>query len=374
MLVNPCRDVGPTSIHGITSTDVLGAPTFDELVPYVMRAIVGRTLVAHNASFDLRFLAAELQRAGVPLAQLPLQGVCTMHWAPAFVSSAGRRLGDCCSACGIPHHDAHSAAGDAMATALLLSHYLQVAGGAPPWQPTLASARAYPWPAYHGHFAELHLQARGAAATRRSDAWLGRIVSRMPRSAVPRIDEYLAVLEMAMLDGFLAEHEKDALVHTAAVTGLTRGQVLDVHGSYLLTMARIAWADGVVTASETAELERVAGMLGLTPHDVEAALAEAESGVADEALETALLQMTGLCLHPGDRVVFTGELSRPRSDFEAMAAEAGLALGGVTKSTALVVAADPNSCSGKAAKARSYGVPIITEDAFCRLVATLHHA
>ena len=40
----------------------------------------------------------------------------------------------------------------------------------------------------------------------------------------------------------------------------------------------------------------------------------------------------------------------------------------MTKRTALVVAADPNSASGKAATARSYGIPIITEEAFERLL------
>jgi len=367
----PCarRDVGPTRIHGITASDVIDAPTFDELAPYVMRAAVGRTLVAHNATFDLRFLAAELERSGVQLTQRPLAGLCTMRWAPAFVASAGRRLTDCCSACGIPHQDAHSAGGDAMATALLLSHFLASSDFRPPWQPTLEASRSYPWPDFHGHVAELHLQPRGALSAKRQDRWLDRIVSRMPRSAVPQVEDYLAVLEMAMLDGFLAEHEKDALVHAACAAGLTRGQVLDIHGSYLVALATIAWADGVVTASERADLDRTAAMLGLCAHDVEAALAEAESTVADQAMDVALVQMCGLTLVPGDRVVFTGEMRRPRSGWEADAVAAGLVLGGVTKGTKLVIAADPNSLSGKAGKARSCGVPIITEDMFAKLLA-----
>lgn len=46
----------------------------------------------------------------------------------------------------------------------------------------------------------------------------------------------------------------------------------------------------------------------------------------------------------------------------------GLEPGTVTKATRVVIAADPNSLSGKAAKARSLGIPIITEDAFERLL------
>ena len=76
-----------------------------------------------------------------------------------------------------------------------------------------------------------------------------------------------------------------------------------------------------------------------------------------------------LFLVPGDRVVFTGEMRRPRNGWEADAVAAGLVLGGVTKGTKLVIAADPNSLSGKAGKARSCGVPIITEDMFAKLLA-----
>jgi len=67
-------------------------------------------------------------------------------------------------------------------------------------------------------------------------------------------------------------------------------------------------------------------------------------------------------------VVFTGEMRRPRTEREEACRIVGLEPGTVTKATRVVVAADPNSLSGKAAKARSYGIPIITEDAFERIL------
>ena len=78
--------------------------------------------------------------------------------------------------------------------------------------------------------------------------------------------------------------------------------------------------------------------------------------------------MSGIRLEPGDRVVFTGDMVRDRSEWEALARRRGLEPGGVTKKTKVVVASDPNSLSGKAGKARSYGIPIITETAFERLL------
>lgn len=367
-LVNPLRDVGPTRIHGITPTDVIGAPTFAEIAPYVLHAVTGRTIVAHNASFDLRFIAHELVRAGVPLAQLPLRGLCTMQWSTAFLQTPSRKLVDCCRACGVDLQEAHSAGADALATAGLLSYYLRRSQWQPPWTDVLTETRAYGWPTYHGAYPELRFARRAEVrAARREDAWLDRIVSRMPRAADVRADAYLAVLEIALLDGFLAEHEKEQLVEVAAESGLSRGQVLDLHAGYLCAMAEVALEDGVVTCAERADLEKVAAHLGLRSIDVDAALNDARGSVMAKPAAVSLTSV-GIELHPGDRVVFTGEMARPRSDWEEAFRMVGLELGTVTKSTRVVVAADPNSPSGKAAKARSYGIPILTEAAFERLL------
>ena len=226
--MNPGRDVGPTHIHGVAASDVHEAPTFLDIAPYVLRAVSGRTIVAHNVTFDLRFLAAEMVRAGIPLTELPLSGVCTMQWAPVFLRSASRRLVDCCRAGGVKLDDAHSAAADALATAQLLCHFLDRSSRQPPWAESLTKSGSYPWPPFAGPFPELRLVRRTDVRVRRSDEWLDRVVSRMPRSGDARVDSYLAVLERAMLDGFLAEAEKDELVDVALSCGLTRGQVLDI--------------------------------------------------------------------------------------------------------------------------------------------------
>ncbi|MBR7744365.1 DNA polymerase III subunit epsilon [Phycicoccus sp. BSK3Z-2] len=368
-IVNPRRDVGPTHVHGLTATDVSTAPTFDEIAPYVLRALTGRVVVAHNASFDLRFVASELVRAGIALEQLPLDGICTMQWSPAFLNATSRRLADCCRAGGISLVNAHSAIDDALATAALLGHYLDLAQYDPPWTDTLAACTAYPWPTFPGSYPELRMTRRHEVRSARQDEWLDRIVSRMPRAADPRVDSYLAVLETAMFDRFLAEHEKEALVAVALDSGLSRGQVLDLHGDYLLAMAAVALEDHVVTPEERGDLESVASMLGLRSTDVDEALRAAhEDAVASQAAAVSV-SSSGIVLEPGDRVVFTGDMVREREEWESIARGHGLDPGGVTKKTKVVVAADPNSLSGKGRKARSYGVPIVTEAAFERLMS-----
>lgn len=368
-LVNPQRDVGRTDIHGITASDVVAAPTFAEIAPYVLRAINGRVVAAHNAAFDLRFLAHELVRSGVPLERLPLTGLCTMQWSTFYLQSPSRKLVDCCAVADIPLTSAHSASADALATGHLLAHYVRSSQGRPPWYPTIDECVAYPWPPYRGETAEFRPAYRGQPRPQREERWLDLIVSGMPRAAEPRVDAYLDILEMALLDGFLAEHEKRALIEVAEDQGLSRGQVLDIHSDYLRAMAEVANADGIVTPKERADLELVARLLGLPAADVDVALMAAQNRMA--AYGTSAVDMfatAGLHLQPGDRVAFTGDMKRDRTDWERCARERGLQPGGIAKCTRVLVAADPNSLSGKASKAQAYRIPIITEDAFERLI------
>ncbi len=110
-----------------------------QVAPYLLRAIAGRTVVAHNARFDLNFLEHEFQRADVTLAP-GIPAVCTMEWSTRFLVGASRKFADCCSAAGVVHDSAHSAVGDALATAHLLAYYLKTGGVPPPWAATLNAA------------------------------------------------------------------------------------------------------------------------------------------------------------------------------------------------------------------------------------------
>lgn len=158
----------------------------------------------------------------------------------------------------------------------------------------------------------------------------------MPRAANPQGDAYLAVLEIALIDGFLAEHEKAALVSVARESGLTRGQVLDLHADYLRAMAEVALEDRVVTAQERADLESVAAMLGLRSTDVEAAVSEAQSRMASGMATTDAVASAAIDLLPGDRVVFIGDMLEDRSVWEERARAIGLEPGGISKKTKIV--------------------------------------
>jgi len=64
--VQPNKDVGESeNIHGISNTDLIGKPKFNQISDDLLSFIEGATLVIHNAPFDLGFLNNELKIIGI---------------------------------------------------------------------------------------------------------------------------------------------------------------------------------------------------------------------------------------------------------------------------------------------------------------------
>lgn len=244
-LLNPDRDLGPQHIHGIKARQVLDAPKFGDVAGQLVRLLAGRTLVAHNLPFDLRFLSAEFERSGYQFSYGYEQGVCTMKWSPTFLAGAGRSLLACCDAAGISFADWHSALSDATATAALLRHYIAESGGRVPWRDQLSWSQRVAWPS-------------------------------------------------------------------------------------------VPLADVRVRPRDSASVSSHGDKLAVT-----------------------------LPLGPGDMVVFTGTMAESRDEWEQRAVAHGFVpWPSVTKRVKLVVAADPDSLSTKAKRARGYGIPIVDVDRF----------
>ncbi len=54
-----------SAIHGLRSSDVQGAMTFEMLAPWLSSVLEGRRIVGHNLGFDLAFLEHEYARCGL---------------------------------------------------------------------------------------------------------------------------------------------------------------------------------------------------------------------------------------------------------------------------------------------------------------------
>jgi DNA polymerase-3 subunit epsilon len=62
--LNPQRDIdeGAQQVHGLTRERLAGEPLFEHVAAEFLEFIQGAELIIHNASFDVAFLDAELQR------------------------------------------------------------------------------------------------------------------------------------------------------------------------------------------------------------------------------------------------------------------------------------------------------------------------
>jgi DNA polymerase-3 subunit epsilon len=193
----------------------------------------------------------------------------------------------------------------------------------------------------------------------------------MPRDGEPAVDAYYAMLDDALLDRQISATEGDALVDIAHDLGLHKNEVVALHLSYLRDLAREAWADQVVTDEERNDLLTVATLLALDPAIVETILDDERDAVRGPVLGQER-KVGGLTLRPGDKVVLTGTMKRDRADIAAEATGAGIRVTtSVSKQTRVVAAADPDSMSGKAKRARECGVPVVSEDAFLKALTKL---
>lgn len=164
-----------------------------------------------------------------------------------------------------------------------------------------------------------------------------------------------------MLDRELSQHEVQELVSTANDLGIGQEEVHSIHADFVRSLALLAWADDVVTEDEERELRAVTQMLRVSEQIVDELLAEPVKGEAEQKWS----------LTPGDRIALTGNMELPRELWIQRATSAGLVVGSVTKKTKLVVAADLDSLSGKAKKACGYGLPIVNEETFAKLLGAM---
>ncbi|SDM17926.1 DNA polymerase-3 subunit epsilon [Geodermatophilus siccatus] len=387
-LLNPGRDVGPTGLHGIRASDVVEAPTFADVAPHLRSLLSGRVVVAHNALFDLRFLAREFGRVQLPVDLSP--SLCTMRLAPLFFGPGTRSLQALCGYLDIPFDHPHAALGDARATAELMVRMLSSDLGEAPLSGAGVRVRFAPDGTYRGFeplddgWIDLVAAARASAAVdpcppcrtlpreesdavaRRRDGYLAQLVAALPAldDAPPSMAPYLTVLDQVLEDRLVSVTEADELFALAGELGCSPEHVMTAHRLYLDALATVAMADGVVTDDEHADLQRVAGLLGLDDRDVDLALTLVRSG-AQVTLPRSLVAFA-----PGDRIVFTGAMSRTRAELEGAARAAGLfPTSSVSSKTDVLVCADPHSQSGKAMKARSLGVRVVSEAVFWEALA-----
>ena len=132
LYINPERDIdeGAVAIHGLTNAFLSDKPLFSEIVDEFLLFIGDAPLVIHNASFDLGFINAELDRIQHSL--LPMaRAIDTLVIARKKFPGAQANLDALCRRFEIDnsHRDLHGALVDAD---LLASVYVELLGGRQP--------------------------------------------------------------------------------------------------------------------------------------------------------------------------------------------------------------------------------------------------
>lgn len=122
-LANPGKHVplnpAAQKVHGISPAQVWSAPPIEEVLAEFREFVAGHGLVAHNLSFESRFLSAEYHR----LEQAPpqWQGVCTLAAARSNFKSTSNKLSALIEMFDLQAINSHRALDDAKACGLLLS-------------------------------------------------------------------------------------------------------------------------------------------------------------------------------------------------------------------------------------------------------------
>lgn len=398
--INPQGPVGATHIHGITDGDVANAPLFADVIAHLNPRLAGAAIAAHHARFDLAFLRAEYARAGWDMPYLP--ALCTLEASEYHLPMLDRRrLADCCWAVGTPLVGAHSALGDARATAGLLAVFMHPHVGNPPLPEQIempARALAVAWPAGPSRAASpvgssprsrpnpsprarVVMAQQAAAPTPQA---LVELVERF--SLVDALDEgapagalaYLEKLAEVLEDGEVTAEEAVDLAAVADTEQLTSHDITSANQAFTLALAHAALEDGKVTRGERTELQQISDLLGVNTKVIPALLDRAEAA-RNERMSANLKPLPadwshGEPLRVGDKVVFTGCDDSIRTHLEQKSETLGVRIvGGVSAKSAMLVT-DGTMEGTKAAKARELGTRTLHPETYAVLLTHLQPA
>lgn len=360
---------------GLCAAELEHAPTFEQIAGDLLKFIKGSILVAHSAQMELGFIYEEFARLGHPLPVLP--AICTLKLSYTFGPS-DRRLSFCCRHFGIKvsHLDApHQAA---IANALLLGKYIELAGlegysdfdefgfaidtsvydsEAMPDLPALGAGISRP-------LAENHLSS--------VNNYHASLVHMLPPASSFTTARYFQKLDQSLSDRALTSEEAFELMDLAEECGLSRLQIEAIHQKYLRDLARGVCQDGVVNDKDRQLLKQVAASLGIADYEL--------SQIIDQAIKTpqsAWGIYQDLQAHlAGKKVCFMGNLNASiegaRLTMEeafSMAQERGLIpVEQITRGLDYLVCDSESFASKPAEEARSRGTQVLAEPIFWKMV------
>jgi DNA polymerase-3 subunit epsilon len=233
-LINPGQLPGTHRFR--RGTSAVHAPEFAEIAAQLVGLLDGRVVVAHHAGFQLRFLIAELTRAGYGVPHDGGSLLCTMQLARDFHPGATRSR--------------ESSSEDRTFWDRYLGLALEES-----WQGAGPATTVPPasWvPRRSGDVGSVH----------ETHPFLGRIAREMRsyEGSAERLD-YLAFLDRCLIEGYLAAG--GALARLAQELNISRFTCESLHHEYFVELSSIAARGGSLTTHQAGELWAVGELLDL---------------------------------------------------------------------------------------------------------------
>ena len=327
-LIHVSRDLGPQHVHHIRAADLRNAPEFDGIARQLRDYLAGRVFVAHNVAFDSRVLRSEYARLGY---DIPVRGTSSASSTSSVLStssvSSTRSVSSRNPAAQIVSARPSTASTPSASSTTLCTMRL---GG------KLLGVRSLA--ACCNRFGIGNPDAHSALSDAHATALLLREYMRM----IPDWPGWSAHLDAA-------ERAVWPCIGEDMAQWMPRPTHADAGNTFAGTpFVDTPFADAPITERQFAGSVESAGIYSsVNP----AGTAHAQATPAPPPR-----------LREGDRIVLTGSMSQRRSDWIDDLDAVGIVVWpSVTRKVRLVVAADVDSESTKARKARDYGIPIVSE-------------
>lgn len=372
-VLNPKKDLGLFSLHGINGLIASEAPMFPQIATSLAHILNDRIIIGHNVKFDLGFIGREFSKVD-----------SWFWWSGTYLDTVrlarslnlnvkNYKLGTLCEYFGIPLNDAHTAMGDARATAELFMKLLDLNGKQIPDYvestleiPSEETNDFSEWLSRHeikeklknpyDYFGYLDTL-RGGEELQLSDQ---------------KITSYLSGLHRCLINGSFSNRERIVMEETIALLSLSKFEVINLNEEYLflLICQNLVNNAGKWNQEDTEYLHVASAFTAIKESRVQELVEETLA--SPEALNAGYETLKSLySLSPKDKIVLDGEdFVKGKDYWYRQLPVMGYEVREKTArtQTKAVICNDPYNLSQNVEIAREFNIPVLTEETLARLI------
>jgi DNA polymerase-3 subunit epsilon len=338
-LINPMRNIPEDSskIHGLVSSDLSLAPTFEEIADDLIAFLGDNKIVAHNADFDLRFLIKEFSRIGRPVTFSDI--TCTYKLT-------GQRLNIACEQISF-NFSHHSALEDAKACLAVWYNQALESEDVLSFDSVLD---------FDQTFRTVSRSQIGLQPLDKRKSALSNLSVKFEQVGIEKT--FLGLLDTYLRDLEISDVEEFGLKEFAIDNGIPESRFIELQDSYLDSIENAALRDGIITEAEATFFNRISIALGFDRQ-----LNPTESG-SELPPAGSLVCVTGTATVNGvnyDKKTMAELLEKHGLIFtDAISKKSGVAL---------LLQDSAGSQSSKVAKAQAWGIPRMVIADFVKMVS-----